>query len=119
MALAVITVGATRRTFIATIVDNDGNVISLNTTASNHKLQGTSRTTSAVPINVSPATVDGPAGKLTFTAIGSLVSQATLTSASADSSDYRLKVKYMDLAGLVDFTEAFVFTFEEDPLQPA
>ena len=119
MALGIVTVGGDRRPFVATIVDENGNIVQLLTPASSHALQGRSRDLPGVTINKVADVVDGPAGVVTFNSIGALVTQAQLTAAGLHRATFRLKVRYFDVASKLDFTDSVELVWDEDPLQPA
>ena len=115
-AVGIVTVGATRRQLVVTIVDPNGNIVTLSATLANHALQGKSTDTPAVTINVAPTAVDTTGGVLTFDSIGTLVTQANLTSAGVKRSTYNLKVRYTDASAKLDFTDEFQFIWDHDPL---
>ena len=117
--IAIVTVGTTRRNLVVTIVDENNQVVSLSATLANHKLQGRSLDLPSKTIDYAATAVDGPAGIITFGNIGALVTQAELTAATKDNANFRLKVKYTDIAALVDYTLAFGLTWDEGPLESA
>jgi hypothetical protein len=118
MALATVVAGSTRRPLVVTIVDENGNIIPLHATATNHRLQGHSRDLgSSKKIDVVADNVNGPAGIITFNGVGTRVAAADLATANLKSTTYRLEVKFADTAGtpLIDYTPSFEITFEAPP----
>jgi len=112
-----VTVGTTRRDLVVTIVDANGNVVSLSATVGLHRLQGRSTDTPAVTIDAVSTAVNTGTGEITFGNVGALVSQANLTSAAVKKTTYTLQVKYTDNVAKVDFIEKFQMIWDQDPTQ--
>ena len=117
MALGSVVVGATRKDLVVTITDANGNPVNL--TGGSATLQGRSRDVTAVTINSACTLTDAAAGIVTKADLGSLVSQANLTSAAVKLATFKLRIKYVDNAAKVDFTDEFELIWAQDPLQPA
>lgn len=115
--LGTVTVGATRRDLVVTIVDENDNVVDL--TGGSARLQGRSLDLASKTIDAAGTITDPAQGVVTFGSIGTLVTQAELTAANAKSALFKLKVKYTDVSAEVDFTDQFELRWEQDPLQPA
>jgi len=118
-ALGEVVVGATRRDFVATIVDENDEPVNLSGVGASAKLQGRSTDTPLVTIDLTGTLTDPSQGVVTFPSIGSLVTQAQLTTAAVKRSTYKLRVKYTDSAAKIDFTTEFLIIWSQDPLQPA
>jgi len=114
----IVTVGATRRDLIVNLEDENGDPINLTgaTETNNPKLQGVSKDTPAVTIDQDGTIEDAPNGQVKFSQIGGFVTQANLDAVSRRSSTYKLKVRFQDSLGLVDFTDEFEIIWEADPL---
>ena len=113
----IVTVGTTRRDLVVTIVDANGNVVSLSATVGNHLLQGRSTDAPLVTINTAASAVNTGTGEITFGNIGALVTQANLTTAGQKKAQFVLQVKYIDNVAKVDFIEKFGLLFDQDLLQ--
>lgn len=116
MALADVICNSTRRDLVVSIVDENGNPVNL--TSGAVALQGRSKDLSGTTINAAGTLTDPANGVATFSNIGALVSQATLTSASIHSATFSMRVKYTDSTAKIDYTPIFQITWQQDPLQP-
>lgn len=108
-----IVVGATRKNLVATIVDSDGAVVNL--TGGTVRMQGRCASLSGKTIDVAGVITDPAQGKVTFSALGSLVTQAELTAAALTEAIFTLRLKYTDVAALIDFGESFELKWIHDP----
>lgn len=109
-----IVVGATRKSLVATIVDTDGNVVNL--TGGSVKLQGRSSDLSAKTIDATGTLTDPQQGVVTFSSLGTLVTQAELTAATISTATFRCRLKFTDASAKIDFGPAFELMFVKDPL---
>jgi hypothetical protein len=113
----VVTVGATRRDLVITLLDAiTGLPVNMLGGSAAARLQGKCPELPAVPIDGTMVIVDGAAGKVKFAGMGNLVSHANLAAVSIKSGTYPLQVKYTDNGGLVDFTDPFEVIFRDNPL---
>jgi hypothetical protein len=109
-----VVVGATRKNLVATIVDSDGLVVNL--TGGAVRMEGRSSDLPAISLDVAGTLTDPAQGKVTFAALGTLVSQANLTAAGIAEATFRLRIKYTDAAAKVDFGPIFEIKWVKDPL---
>ncbi len=114
MAADEVVVGATRKSLVATIVDSDGAVVNL--TGGSVKLQGRSSDLTATTLDVTGTLTDPAQGKVTFSSLGTLVTQALLTAADISEATFRLRLKYTDASAKVDFGPVFEIKWVKDPL---
>jgi hypothetical protein len=110
----VVVTGATgRKNLVATIVDSDGNVVNL--TGGTVKMQGRSSDLPSVTLDVTGTITDPAQGKVTFSAVGNLITQAQLTAAGIASATFRLRIKFTDSTAKVDFGPIFELTWVKEP----
>ena len=110
-----VVVGATRRDLVISLVDaQTGAPIVL--TGGSAKVQGKSSDLAAVTIDAVMTLTDPANGKVTYSGLGGLVSQANLNTAGILSATYPLRVRYVDAAAKVDYSPQFEIIFKSNPL---
>ena len=111
--IVVITSATSRKNLVATIVDSDGNVVNL--TGGAVRLQGRSSELSAITLDVAGSLTDPQNGKVTFSAIGNLITQAQLTAAGIAAATFRLRIKFTDASAKVDYGPLFELMWVKEP----
>jgi hypothetical protein len=111
MADATIVIGATRPKFRPTITDAQGNVVAI--TGGIVRLQGTSEDLPESPIDVAGTIYDGANGVPQWLSLGTLIDLTDL--GEKPSATYVMKVKYIDAAAALDWTEETTWEFVPPP----
>lgn len=114
-AVAEIVVGETRVDFIAPIVDENG--VAVNITGSTFALQGTSDDLPAKTINVAGAILDGALGLAKWAGIGDSATYVSVADLGSKArARFKLRVKWTDSAGKVDFGDEMLWDWVEPPI---
>lgn len=111
-----IIVGATKKSLVVTVEDDNGNAVDLRGGAV--KLQGHSGELPTSNLNVAGALTDAQNGVCTWAQLGgaSYVTEGALTAAGVTSATYACRVKYTDSATLVDYGPLFNLTWLAPPI---
>lgn len=109
---ATVVVGATRKELRVQLKDADG--VPLNLPSATARIQGKSRELTGTPIDVAGSLYDAGNGVFRWVGVGSWIDSVDL--GSIPHADYTLRVRFVDNAGLVDFSPELVIRFERDPL---
>jgi hypothetical protein len=110
-----IVIGATKRSLVVTLEDEDGNAIDLGATGS-AKLQGHSGELPDDDLDEAMTVTNAGSGEVTLLSLGTLVAEADLVDVTITSATYRCRVKYTDSAGLIDWGTAFDLTWVLPPI---
>lgn len=112
-----IVIGATKRSLVVTLEDENGNAIDLGATGS-ARLQGHSGELDDEDLDESMTVTDSASGQVTLASLGSIghVTESKLVTANITSATYRCRIKYTDSGGLIDYGPAFDLTWVLPPI---
>lgn len=110
-----VVVGATRKSLVATIVDDNDAIVDLS--GGSVRLQGRSSDLSAKTIDVAGTLTDPAQGRVTFSSLGTIITHADLAGAAPaiSGATFRLRLKFTDSSGLIDFGPLFEIRWVDDP----
>lgn len=109
-------VGSTRRDLIVTLTDENGAALNL-VGAQEVRLQGSSLELPSKTINSLMSFVgNGSDGKVKMAQVGNLVTHSDLSTATRATFTFR--VRFVDSAGLVDYSPTFELTYVHPPVDP-
>lgn len=110
-----VVVGSTRKDLVVTVVDANGVIVNL--TGGTVRLQGRSNDLTTKTLDVLGTLTNPAQGQVTFSAIGTLITQADLTGPPViPDAKFRLRIKYTDNVPKFDYGPEFEMQWVHDPL---